>query len=133
MVWWSISNIFLNYKLDSNFIKNSIINSIIEETPTINLNSLKNQLGKFYKQFNDIKTFNLHLRSANNITGIYTKLIEMDTKKKELASMLGYKVNNASLERIQLTPVIKGLDSQIKFLDEEVINSTNKFNKLYKT
>ncbi|MBC7475085.1 MAG: ATP-binding protein [Candidatus Sericytochromatia bacterium] len=126
----TISNIFLNYKLDSNFIKNSIINSIMEETPTINLNSLKNQLGKFYKQFNDIKTFNLHLRSANNITDIYTKLIEMDSKKKELASMLGYKVNNASLERIQLTPVIKGLDSQIKFLDEEITNSTNKFNKL---
>lgn len=125
----TIGNIFLNYKLDSQFIKHSIINSIMEEAPAINLVSLKHQLGKFDKHYRDIKTFNTHFRSAKNIIEILGKLSEMETRKKETAGMLGFRLNQARLEKSGLHNEIQELSSQIKALSEESDKLEQEFRK----
>lgn len=131
----TIGNIFLNYKLDSQFIKKSIINSIMEEPPIINLNSLNHQLANFHKHYSNINIFNSHFRSAKNIIDIYTKLNDFENSKKEIAGMLGYKLDNNNIEKFKieaeikdLNDKLKGLLDQLKVLEAEYNNKIGEFN-----
>lgn len=125
----TIGNIFLNYKLDSLFIKHSIINSIMEEPPSINLISLKHQLGNFDKHYKDIKAFNSHSRSAKNIVESYTELLQLGNSKKQFAGMLGYKVDNSNIEKFKIDAEIKVLNLKLKELIDNLKVLESEHNK----
>lgn len=50
----SIQNVFLNSKLDAEFIKNTLINSIDEADMVINLDNYRSWLSKFEREFSEI-------------------------------------------------------------------------------
>jgi hypothetical protein len=52
----TISNIFINSKLDSNVIKKSLVNSVEDFTP-INLNQIRSNISQFLDEIKDIKAY----------------------------------------------------------------------------
>lgn len=53
----TIQNVFLNAKLDADFIKKTIIDSLMEETVPIDLGVYKHHLQEFENEYKDIETF----------------------------------------------------------------------------
>lgn len=125
----TIANIFLNFTLDSKFIKRSIMNSFMEEPLNIDLAKMKHQLGDFDKSFNDIKAFEHHTSYAKNIVKIYSRLSELEAQKKELARMLGYKANNSRIEKVNLESAIKVSGFKLKELNDQIESVGIQFNQ----
>ena len=51
----TIQNVFLNTKLDADFIKNTIIRSMSDEDMSINLNFYREQIKQFEQEYRDVK------------------------------------------------------------------------------
>lgn len=96
----TISNVFLNTKLDASVIKQTIISSLAEDSEPIELARYSNHLKDFDKHLGDIKRWtekdsrgnSVVEKLAEKISGSYTKLILIEKEKQENASQLGFAV-----------------------------------------
>ena len=100
----TITNVFLNTKLEASFIKETIIHSLSEEELEIDLVRYRHHLRDFEKEFEDIRTFKKKrvqeqaekvIWSFNNITRTRADLMRS-------AAMLGSSVKLAEIEQEQL-------------------------------
>ena len=77
----TIQNVFLNTKLDAEFIKTTIIKSMQEEESSIDLDYFRSQVAGFEEQYNDVKRWytpdkNGRIRvkqQAEDVTNIFTQ------------------------------------------------------------
>ncbi|MCR5567877.1 MAG: ATP-binding protein [Paludibacteraceae bacterium] len=77
----TIQNVFLNTKLDAEFIKTTIIRSMQEEESIIDIDYFRNQVAGFEEEYNDVKRWytpdkNGHIRvkqQAEDVTNIFTQ------------------------------------------------------------
>lgn len=97
----TITNIFLNYKLESEFIKKSIIYSLVEDEQLyqINLTAIQEPLGKIEGYLTDIDLYIRHEQLAKDIVGEYERILTIEADKRHLAIQLGGSVKFAKIEK----------------------------------
>ncbi len=99
----TIANVFLNAKLDAEFVKETIIKSLNEDEVKIDLTTYsQTHLKDFETNLNDIKIWTDKNRNGENqvekqaekVSTTYSALRYLEEKKKELAFQLGYTLDN---------------------------------------
>lgn len=108
----TITNVFLNANLSAEFVKETIIKSLNEEEIKIDLTTYsQTHLKDFETNLNDIKKWtdrnrngeNQVEKQADNVSTLYSALKYLDKKKAELASQIGWALNNIKV----LQPKVK--------------------------
>lgn len=92
----TIANVFLNTKLDAEFVKETIIKSLDEDEIKIDLTTYsQTHLRDFETNLNDIKKWTEGKidKQAEKVATTYSALKYLEQKKKELAYQLGYALN----------------------------------------
>lgn len=93
----TIANVFLNAKLDAEFVKETIIKSLNEDEIKIDLTTYsQTHLRDFETNLNDIKKWtdgNID-KQAEKVSTTYSALKFLEQKIRELAFQLGYTLNN---------------------------------------
>ena len=92
----TIANVFLNAKLDAEFVKETIIKSLNEDEVKIDLSTYsQTHLTDFETNLNDIKKWTERKidKQAEKVATTYSELKFLEQKKKELAFQLGYAIN----------------------------------------
>lgn len=115
----SIQNVFLNSRLDANFIKDIIIRSMSEEEANIDLGYYRRQVADFEQEYKDISCWyklnqkgeSIVLTQAENVVNIYRELLFMKRQIAELCGELKYAIRT-SRERLPL--VEKKIDELIE-------------------
>lgn len=115
----SIQNVFLNSRLDANFIKDIIIRSMSEEEANIDLGYYRRQVADFGQEYKDISCwYRLNQKGesvvrtqAENVVNAYRYLLFMKQQIEELCGELKYTVR-VSKERLPL--VVKKIDEIIE-------------------
>ena len=115
----SIQNVFLNSRLDANFIKDIIIRSMSEEEANIDLGYYRRQVADFGQEYKDISCwYKLNQKGesvvrtqAENVVKAYRYLLFMKQQIAELCGELKYAVR-VSKERLPL--VEKKIDEIIE-------------------
>lgn len=105
----SIQNVFLNSRLDANFIKDIIIRSMSEEEANIDLGYFRRQVADFEQEYKDISCwFKINLKGestvrkqADNVLNAYHQLLYMKQQISELCDELNYAVRT-SRERLPM-------------------------------
>ena len=123
----SIQNVFLNSRLDANFIKDIIIRSMSEEEANIDLGYYRRQVADFGQEYKDISCWHklnqkgesIVRTQAENVVKTYRELLFMKRQITELCGELKYAVRT-SRERLPL--VEKKID--------ELIEEQNRLNRL---
>lgn len=115
----SIQNVFLNSRLDANFIKDIIIRSMSEEEANIDLGYYRRQVADFGQEYKDISCwYKLNKKGesvvrtqAENVVNAYRYLLFMKQQIAELCGELKHAVR-VSKERLPL--VVKKIDEIIE-------------------
>lgn len=115
----SIQNVFLNSRLDANFIKDIIIRSMSEEEANIDLGYYRRQVADFEQEYKDISCWyklnqkgeSIVRTQAKNVVNAYRELLFMKQQIAELCGELKYAVR-VSKERLPL--VVKKIDEIIE-------------------
>lgn len=115
----SIQNVFLNSRLDANFIKDIIIRSMSEEEANIDLGYYRRQVADFEQEYKDISCWyklnqkgeSIVRTQAENVVKTYRELLFMKRQITELCGELKYAVRT-SRERLPL--VEKKIDELIE-------------------
>lgn len=105
----SIQNVFLNSRLDANFIKDIIIRSMSEEEANIDLGYYRRQVADFGQEYKDISCWyklnqkgeSIVRAQAENVVKTYRELLFMKRQITELCGELKYAVRT-SRERLPL-------------------------------
>ena len=108
-IYRSIQNVFLNSRLDADFIKDIIIRSMEEEESNINLAYYRGQVADFEQEYKDISCwFRTNAKGesavrlqADKVIACYHDLLYQKQQIGELCGELNYAVRN-SRERIPL-------------------------------
>ncbi len=116
----SIQNVFLNSRLDANFIKDIIIRSMSEEEANIDLGYFRRQVADFEQEYKDISCWyktnqkgeSVVRKQADAVVKAYHELLYMKQQIEELCGELKY-AERVSLERLPL------IESKIKELQQE--------------
>lgn len=106
----TISNVFLNAKLDAEFVKETIIKSLNEEEIKIDLITYSLHLRDFEAHLNDIKKWtdknqngeNSLEKQADKVSALYSVLKFLEREKEAWALKLGWALNNVK-KRLPLT------------------------------
>ena len=125
----TISNIFLNYKLESDFIKTSVIYSLVEDEKLyeINLSAIQEPLGKIDGYLMDIDLYEHHEQDAKSIVSLYERILLIEADKQHLAEQLGGSVKFAEVEQKDVGEKIDLLQGEIKKLQTNLENLARQF------
>lgn len=95
----AIQSVFLNDKIDADFIKNSLVDSLSENPHQIDLSSYRSKLSAFGKDLEDIKTWYrqrnreyIVQREAERLIGHYRNVIALGIQVVELWKELNYAI-----------------------------------------
>lgn len=126
----TIQNVFLNSKLEAEFIKQTIIMSL-ENDIKIDLSSYSYHLGGFESQLNDIKKFrdNRTAAQANNISRLHIAIKYLEKEKLQLAKQLASALNNNKHK----TPKLKEELGQVLEKEEALKVKQAKLTEAFKT
>lgn len=126
----TIANVFLNAKLDAEFVKETIIKSLNEDEVKIDLTTYsQTHLKDFEINLNDIKKWtdgNIG-KQAEKIITIYSALKFLEFRKKELAFQLGYSLNNLKEKRPKTQDQLKVEETKL----ERVIKELKEFDDIF--
>ena len=119
----TIQNVFLNSKLDADFIKDTIIKSMNEEEQSIDLNVYRSLIGTFEQEYTDVmlwlkpnKSGVVEVRKqADNVIKRYRQLLYLKKQIHESRTELNF----AEKTETQYLPV---LEERIKELEEKLSN-----------
>ena len=119
----SIQNVFLNSKLDADFVKNTIIQSMTEEEDSIRLSDFRHLVANFEREFDEIdcwyrKDRNGEIPVRNKATRVvetYRLLIALDYEMKQTWHQLNFMVSHT---RRQIPLAEKGLKELKQKLNE---------------
>lgn len=126
----SIQNVFLNSRLDANFIKDIIIRSMSEEEANMDLGYFRRQVADFEQEYKDISCwYKLNAKGesvvrmqAENVVHAYKEQLRLRQQIEELCGELKYAVR-VSRERLPLVEskiaeLIEELGRQKRLIDE---------------
>jgi hypothetical protein len=134
----TIQNVLLNSKLEAQFIKDTIINSINEEEIKIDLeNYSKNHLRGFETQLNDIKLWfktnkkgqNPIQNQANNVIDNYRRVNFAKKEKNKLAENLSGRINYIENEKPKLISEYKKDNEKLSSIIKQLENQDSLYRK----
>lgn len=111
----TIANVFLNTKLDAEFVKETIIKSLNEDEIKIDLSTYsQTHLRDFEAHLNDIKKWTDRNKSGGNslekqaekISELYASLLFLDSEKEQLAKQLGWALTNVKEQKPKLAELL---------------------------
>ncbi len=133
----SIQNVFLNSKLDADFIKETIIQSMDSESSFIDLGYFRHQVSEFEQEYNDIGLwFTTNKRGecetrldADRVVKIYHSLLGLKKNIEDCGKQLNYSYRVAKEQLpsivIEIEKSNEALNDTIRLISEE----SEKFNK----
>ena len=134
----TIQNVFLNSKLDAEFIKETIIKSLNEEEIKIDLTTYShNHLRDFETNLNDIKKWTDKNRSGENpvqkqadtVSTVYSALKHLEKKKTELAGQLGWALNNVEEQQPKVSENFKREEQKRDKVKQKITDIDTAFEK----
>ncbi len=128
----TIANVFLNAKLDAEFVKETIIKSLNEEEVKIDLTTYsQTHLKDFETNLNDIKKWtegNVG-NQAEKVTTTYSALRYLEQKKKDLAFQLGYSLNNVKEKQPKVQDQLNAEELKRERVSDKLKELDNVFDK----
>lgn len=133
----SIQNVFLNSKLDADFIKETIIQSMDSESSFIDLGYFRHQVSEFEQEYSDIGLwFTTNKRGecetrldADRVVKIYHSLLGLKKNIEDCGKQLNYSYRVAKEQlpsiAIEIEKSNEALNDTIRLISEE----SGKFNK----
>lgn len=119
----TVSNVFLSSRLESDYIKNAIMEAVMEENPRIDLDTLRRHLASFSDRLDDVAGFNDHQDSAREIVQLFDSLEELKGEQQRDAFQLGNGVQNANRKigelRRLLSQAVEEKQRLIKTFEDE--------------
>ena len=114
----SIQNVFLNTKLDADFVKNTIIQSMADEDLPIDLQTYRRLVTDFEREYDEIDCWFRQTRDGNypvrqqalKIAEQGRKIVALDQQLQDIWRMLNYAVADSE----QQIPLLEAEDTDIK-------------------
>jgi len=133
----TITNVFLNAKLDAEFVKETIIKSLNEEEIKIDLEIYKSHLKEFETELGDIQKWAERNRSgesvvekqADNVSKFYSALKFLEKKKEDLAMQLGWALNNVKEQQPKVAELLTAEEFKKKKAEEKQKDLDSVFDK----
>jgi hypothetical protein len=133
----TITNVFLNAKLDAEFVKETIIKSLNEDEIKIDLETYKSHLRDFEVELSDIQKWAEKNRSgesilekqAENVSKFHSALKYLEKDKEESAKQLGWAVNNVQEQQPVTQELLAAKELKKKKADEKLNESDSIFAK----
>ena len=133
----SIQNVFLNSKLDADFVKNTIIQSMAESEDSIRLSDYRHLVTDFEREFDEIDCW---FKKDNNgvivvrmkaekVIDTYRLLVALEHDMKETWHQLNYAVNHTREQIPLLEDEIKALQERLKKIKEKMDNARTDYEK----
>jgi hypothetical protein len=131
----TITNVFLNAKLDAEFVKETIIKSLNEEEIKIDLEIYKSHLKEFETELGDIQKWTERNRSgenviekqADNVSKFYSALKFLEKKKEDLAMQLGWALNNVKEQQPKIAELLTAEEFKKRKAEGKLNDSYNTF------
>lgn len=133
----SIQNVFLNTKLDADFVKNTIIQSMLDEDVSINLSVYRSQISEFEREFDEIDCWykkdsngEIAVRAkAQKVIESYRKLLAFDLEIRQTWQQLNYAVYQTREQIPLLEDSIKSLLDKLRKIKEKKDSLKAEFDK----
>ena len=125
----TIQNVFLNAKLEAEFIKQTIIRSLNEEDIQINLQDYSYHLKDFELQLSDINQFKQHavLKQADNVIKYHATIRHLEKEKAELSLQLAWAHDQSQLMEPRLTEKLEKEEDAKKDLQHKIADVEKRF------
>lgn len=133
----TIQNVFLNSKLDAEFIKETIIKSLNEEEISINLNTHSNHLKDFKTELGDIEKWTeknknrevIVRKQAQNVIDIHSKIRNIELDKLQIAKQIGFSLNQIKIQKPKKVELLEIEAGKKQKLDNDLKDFDSKFQK----
>ena len=133
----TITNVFLNAKLDAEFVKETIIKSLNEEEIKIDLEIYKSHLKEFETELGDIQKWaernrsgeNVVEKQADNVSKFYSALKFLEKKKEDLAMQLGWALNNVKEQEPKIAELLTAEEFKKKKAENKLNDLDSVFDK----
>ena len=133
----TITNVFLNAKLDAEFVKETIIKSLNEEEIKIDLEIYKSHLKEFETELGDIQKWAERNRSgesvvekqADNVSKFYSALKFLEKQKEDLAMQLGWALNNVEEQQPKIAELLTAEELRKKKAEDKLKDLDSVFDK----
>ena len=133
----TITNVFLNTKLDAEFVKETIIKSLNEDEIKIDLETYKSHLRDFETELNDIQIWAIKNRSgesivqkqAENVSKFYYALKFLEKNKEELAAQLGWALNSTKEKQPLIKELLTAEELKKKYSEDKLNDLDKTFEK----
>jgi len=124
----SIQNVFLNSKLDADFVKNTIIQSMTDTEDIISLSVFRHLVADFEREFNEIDCWykkNAHgevvIRTkAERVIKTYSLLVACEYEMKQTWHKLNYTVTHTREQIPSVEGDIKDLHERLRKIDDKL-------------
>jgi len=131
----AIQHVFLNYKVESEFIKDTIIKSLNEEEISIDLSNYSSHLKNFDTQLSDIKKWTEKTKSgeiivrkqAETVITTYSAIKFNDSEKRQLAGELVWQLNEIEKQQPKVVEKLGKEEAKQKLLAEKIADLERKF------
>ncbi|WP_153797705.1 ATP-binding protein [Foetidibacter luteolus] len=125
----TIQNVFLNSKLEAEFIKQTIIMSLNEEDITIDLQSYTHHLKNFEHQLNDIQLYQQpHIqKQAENVVKNHLAIKHLESEKNRFALQLAWSAAQVSRNIPKLVDKKEKAEAEKAALQEKAENTASRF------
>lgn len=133
----SIQNVFLNSKLDADFVKNTIIQSMTDSEDAISLSTYRHLVADFEREFDEIDCWykkdangEITVRTkANKVIETYRLLVAFEHEMKQTWHKLNYAVNHTREQVPFVEDEIRDLQARIKRLKEKLEGNQQEYTK----
>jgi len=131
----AIQHVFLNYKVESEFIKDTIIKSLNEEEISIDLSNYSSHLKNFDTQLSDIKKWTEKTKSgeiivrkqAETVITTYSAIKYNDSEKRQLAGELVWQLNEIEKQQPKVADKLGKEEIKQNLLAEKIGDLERKF------
>lgn len=131
----AIQHVFLNYKVESEFIKDTIIKSLNEEEINIDLSNYSSHLKNFDTQLSDIKKWTEKTKSgeiivrkqAETVITTYSAIKFNDSEKRQLAGELVWQLSEIEKEQPKVAEKLGKEQTIQKLLTDKITDLERKF------
>ena len=133
----TITNVFLNAKLDAEFVKETIIKSLNEEEIKVDLDTYKTHLKDFNTEHKDIQLWmkkssngeNAIEKQADRVSEFYSSLNFLKRKNEDSAAQLGWALNNVKEQQPKIKDLLMTEELKKGKAEEKLREIENVFEK----
>ena len=133
----SIQNVFLNSKLDADFVKTTIIQSMTDTEDSISLSTYRHLVARFEREFDEIDCWykkdtngEVVVRTkAQKVVDTYRLLVALDYELKQTWHKLNYAVAHTREQMPITEDDIRSLQEALRKIKEKLDNAQQEFEK----